>query len=390
MAAAALSSDAGTTAGVDTSSDTAAPAANGHSTVPSVPAAPVAAAAPPTISDALAVPTAPEPVTPTATIDDAPTERLDPPASESPRFTRPPEPPAPPRQRGKNRWLPIGIAAAALVAIAVIAVVLITGDSDDGKSEQAVKQGPSAETVYKQQVAKAFGPVLGANQKVSSRLASLKGTKPDSARLAVRQAQQATTAASGALSALTVPDGQQGIGSAAQQVIDREVAYLAAVSSVLNHPTVAGSSQLQTLSSNLVSALHAAGPTIAGEQETVSGAERLTSWARTTSRTLNRRAAAKRAMAKRASGNSGAGSSSSSGGRSATPSGTSCGGGVYAGSNTSCSFALNVRDAYLEAPGSTASVRVYSPVTDTTYTMNCRPSGSGTTCSGANNASVTF
>src|SRR5699024_2789850 len=129
---------------------------------------------------------------------------------------------------------------------------------------------------------------------------ALKGTKPDSARLAVRQAQQATTAASGALSALAVPTGQKNLSTAAQQVVDREVAYLAAVASVLNHPTVAGASQLQTLSSNLTSALHAAGPTIAGERETVSGADRLTSWARTTSRALNRRAAAKRSKAKRA------------------------------------------------------------------------------------------
>ena len=52
--------------------------------------------------------------------------------------------------------------------------------------------------------------------------------------------------------------------------------------------------------------------------------------------------------------------------------------------------ALNVRDAYNEAPGATATVRVYSPVTDRTYTMSCAPSGNGVTCSGANNASVTF
>jgi hypothetical protein len=220
---------------------------------------------------------------------------------------------------------------------------------------------------------------------------SLKGTKPDSARLAVRQAQQATTAANGALGALTVPSGQKDLGSAAQQVIDREVAYLAAVASVLNHPTVAGASQLQTLSSNLTSALHAAGPTIAGDQETVNGADRLTSWARTTSRTLNRRAAAKRAKATRARERSGSGSGASGGTSTAsTPRGNSCGSGVYAGANTSCEFALNVRDAYADAPGAVATVRVYSPVTDTTYTMDCRPSGSGITCSGGNGASVSF
>jgi hypothetical protein len=70
--------------------------------------------------------------------------------------------------------------------------------------------------------------------------------------------------------------------------------------------------------------------------------------------------------------------------------GTDCGGGVHAGPNTSCPFARNVRDAYTAAPGTTASVRVFSPVTGQTYTMSCAPAGSGVTCSGANNASVTW
>jgi hypothetical protein len=67
-----------------------------------------------------------------------------------------------------------------------------------------------------------------------------------------------------------------------------------------------------------------------------------------------------------------------------------CGGGLHAGPNTSCPFAQNVRDAYDAAPGTTASVRVFSPVTRQTYTMSCAAAGSGVTCSGANNASVTW
>jgi hypothetical protein len=35
-------------------------------------------------------------------------------------------------------------------------------------------------------------------------------------------------------------------------------------------------------------------------------------------------------------------------------------------------------------------VWVFSPVTNETYTMNGTPSGRGISCSGANNASVTF
>jgi hypothetical protein len=53
-------------------------------------------------------------------------------------------------------------------------------------------------------------------------------------------------------------------------------------------------------------------------------------------------------------------------------------------------FALNVCDAYNEAPGSSATVRVFTPVTNQTYTMSCAPSGSGITCAGANNGWVTF
>jgi hypothetical protein len=69
---------------------------------------------------------------------------------------------------------------------------------------------------------------------------------------------------------------------------------------------------------------------------------------------------------------------------------TECGGGLHAGPNTSCPFARNVRDAYDAAPGTTASVRVFSPVTRQTYNMSCAKAGSGVTCSGANNASVTW
>ena len=331
--------------------------------------------------------------TPIADIADAPLVAPTPapaPAQEAPRTTVMGSPATPPQQRkrGTGTWIALGAIVAALIAAAVVLVIVLGGGGDDGPTE-----AQQADVVYKQQVAKVFGPVLGANQQVSDELAAVRGTAPNDARLAVRRAQQATTQATGGLSALTAPAGEKDLAGSAQQVLVRETAYLAAVASVLNHPTVVGASQMQTLESNLTSALSAAGPVVAGEQPTISGADRLTSWARTTSRTLNRRAAAKRAKA-RAAARARSGSSGTSG-SSAAPSsgfsnGTSCGGGLYAGPNTSCSFAQNVRDAYNQAPGASASVRVYSPVTDRTYTMSCRPSGSGVTCSGGNNASVAF
>jgi hypothetical protein len=234
--------------------------------------------------------------------------------------------------------------------------------------------------------------VLGANRQVSDKLATLRGTRSDEARVAVRQAQQATTLAVGALGALTVPAGSQQLASDARQVLDRESAYLSAVSSVLATPSRTGASQLQTLSSNLTSALSAAGPTVAGTSQSVSGADRLAAWAPRAARTL--RSQAKKKAARRARDRGRASTTAGSNGSTtvANPyaNGRDCGSDVYAGPNTSCEFANNVRDAYNEAPGSTASVRAFSPATGRTYTMDCSPSGSGVTCSGANDASVTF
>ena len=71
--------------------------------------------------------------------------------------------------------------------------------------------------------------------------------------------------------------------------------------------------------------------------------------------------------------------------RSAPVTGGGCGAGVSAGPNTSCPFALNVRDAYYASgPG---TVYVYSPVTGRTYAMYCS-SSAPVVCTGGKNASV--
>ncbi len=73
----------------------------------------------------------------------------------------------------------------------------------------------------------------------------------------------------------------------------------------------------------------------------------------------------------------------------AEPTLTDCGGGVYAGADTSCPFALNVEADYTGAGADYA----YSPVTGQSYTMNC-DGGAGAldtvTCTGGNNALVEF
>lgn len=67
-----------------------------------------------------------------------------------------------------------------------------------------------------------------------------------------------------------------------------------------------------------------------------------------------------------------------------------CGGGVFAGSSTSCEFAQNVRATYFSVPGDSVQIDVFSPVTKKTYTMACVRDGDWVTCRGGNSAVVTF
>lgn len=66
---------------------------------------------------------------------------------------------------------------------------------------------------------------------------------------------------------------------------------------------------------------------------------------------------------------------------------STCGQGVSVGPNTSCGFALNVRDAFVRYGA--GSLSVYSPTTGRTYEMYCS-AGSPHVCTGGNNAAVYF
>ena len=67
----------------------------------------------------------------------------------------------------------------------------------------------------------------------------------------------------------------------------------------------------------------------------------------------------------------------------AAPAPTDCGGGVYAGADTSCPFALDVAANY----SGTGPDYAYSPMTGLSYTMNCSDSNP-IICTGGNNALV--
>lgn len=69
------------------------------------------------------------------------------------------------------------------------------------------------------------------------------------------------------------------------------------------------------------------------------------------------------------------------------PKGSSCGGNLSVGPNTSCAFAANVEAAFYSAGGGTSTVEVYSPVTGKYYTMSC-VAGVPSACRGGNNAVV--
>jgi hypothetical protein len=73
---------------------------------------------------------------------------------------------------------------------------------------------------------------------------------------------------------------------------------------------------------------------------------------------------------------------------------TDCGDRVFAGPDTSCPFAQDVRERYMpiQQEGS-VMINVYSPVTQETYTMNCVRGGNtdnSVNCRGGDNAIVTF
>jgi hypothetical protein len=271
------------------------------------------------------------------------------------------------------------IGTVVVVGIVVLALTVFSGGEDDVAA-------------YRGKVSTIMTPVVTANERLSTALTSLRGTGSTNARRKVAAAQSATTAARGGLAALTVPEGAEQTALNARQTLTREASYLQAVRVVLANPA-GDASPTQTLAANLTGALDVIAPADQDWSQSVQGADRLTAWAPKAAATIRSRKAAARRKKAAAARRDRSRTSSSSSSRAPAPaaaSATDCGGGLHAGPNTTCAFAQNVRSAWGEAPGSTNTLRVYSPVTGQTYTMNCSPAGGGITCSGGNNASVSW
>lgn len=288
------------------------------------------------------------------------------------------------RERGAiGRTLLLVGVAALLIAAAGLALVLLVFSPGSGSEDE-----------YRAKVNSAMREVVSSNRSVSAALARLGTGKSTSAERAVARAQNATASARGAVNALTVPEGEEPFASNARQTLSREAAYLSAVSGILRDPAAPGAERAETLATNLTDALDVLAPTDADWSQSVGGSDNLSAWARRNTLRVERTAAARRRRVRtepQVEPQSGGGIPNVTRVPPASPpSGVDCGGGLRAGPNTSCAFAANVRAAWQDAPGTTNTMQVYSPTTGRSYTMNCAPAGSGTTCSGGNNASVSF
>ncbi len=169
----------------------------------------------------------------------------------------------------------------------------------------------------------------------------------------------------------------------------------------LSDPSSGNAAAVQGAATNAQSAFVNLGSVAPNGDQSIANTYALTQWANARDASAQRSAiqqAAHNAAQQANSGSSSSGSSSSgsssSGGSGLYGDTRDCGsdGGpeVCAGPDTSCPFALNVYQAWDAAPGVDNTVEVYSPVTDETYPMTCDSAGSGITCTGGNNASVSW
>jgi hypothetical protein len=284
----------------------------------------------------------------------------------------------PGRSAGGQRNLIAGGLVLGVAALVAAVVIFTLGSS-----------GSSTDTAYRQTLGTSLTPLVGANRQLSNRLMALQGSNDNAAKVAASQAQTALIAARGAVGIIAVPSGSTQLSQQAQQALTQEGGYLQGVSATLNDPTSSSASQLLTLASNTASALVPLEAVVPGAQASISGSDTLFSWAQRQA-AAQRRAASLAQHRQQHGGHPGGITSTPSLPVVPVPTGSDCGGGLHAGPNTSCGFAQNVQLAYNAAPGAVATVQAFSPATGLIYSMSCSPAGVGVTCSGGNNASVSW
>jgi hypothetical protein len=278
--------------------------------------------------------------------------------------------PSGPPARSRGALIAAG-AAVGLAAIAVAAIILLTGSSSS-----APTSNPSS--VYKQKLAAALAPVVAADQKLSGTLTSLDGSQPalNAAQNAVSQAQSGIVAAQGALAVLTVPSAASTLSQQAQQALTALSGYDDAVSATLSTPVGQNSSQLQTLATGAQSALITINPVVSGAGASVSGTDNLLRWVNGASAQAQHQSAAAQKQSQQAQQTAPAAPSTTP---SSSPPGLSaCDQNISINaSTTSCAFADNVFTQYANAVQQaggqlSTDVTATSPVTRATYTDSCQ------------------
>jgi hypothetical protein len=279
------------------------------------------------------------------------------------------------------------LVAGGAIAVAAIAVAVIVLSNRGGSNKQQTtiavsQQVPPPTATYNVQVVKALTPLVTANQNLSTALVSLDGSKQatNHAKTAATQATTALSSARGAVSVLTAPSTAGNLPSQIQQVLTADGGYLQAVASTLQSPTVSGASQLVTLATGAQSAFDGISTVIPAASSSVTGSSNLANWARGAARPHKPKATP--ASSSSSSTPQAPPATTAAAPQTTPPSGTDCGGGLIAGPATSCPFAVNVQSAWDDAPGETATVNVFSPVTGRSYIESCGPE--------ADNATVIF
>ena len=297
-----------------------------------------------------------------------------------PQYAPPPPPPpqatATATERHPNSRLAVIVAAAAFGLAAIAAAVILILSATSGSSG----------TSYRDKLSSALSPVLAANTTLSQSLQGLSGSQTQTAKGATTQAQQAVAQARGAVAVLSVPSSDQQLSQQVQQALAQESSYLQSVQDALNNPSASG--QLQTEAGNTSAALVPLNAVAPGIGSSLNATSTLVSWAAGRVAASNRHK--RQARPTRITIVQPSPPVAQPQPQPPVATTKDCGNGVSANQNTSCAFALNVKAAWEAAPGVNNTVQVYSPVTGQTYTMNCTQAGSGITCSGGNNASVSW
>jgi hypothetical protein len=163
-------------------------------------------------------------------------------------------------------WILVpGLLALAGIAVAVI-VLLGTFGSNAGAT-------------YRHKLSTALAPVVSSTTALSGSLESLQGSNASAATTAANQTQQALVAARGAVDILTVPSGSSQFSQQVRQALTQESGYVQAVSATLSSPSTQNIAQLQPLATTVQSTLVPLKSIAPGLSTSLSGTDKLSSWA---------------------------------------------------------------------------------------------------------------